>query len=274
MKKSFSKKVAAFIGAAVMVAVMIFAVAGKANAENKLKASSGVAYAMAGGGMMVKGSVSRDAAVYNRLKQDDAYPNNIVSPSTIRMEAYLVNGKAEYEFFTRKLGNESSTERKLNEQDAFRLTDVGIFLMQEPTAVAGIGVLQTYPNPIMFPNETGFAQTLHLEHIYNGDLVVKIGDTTYVPGMSVRDCRVVGTAQQTNASTNRSERHPGEGFVSFTPQFTLRGRENNSLKLVVPANSNQKVESDSANSGYKIKVVMILKGFVITGAGTPQNKNI
>lgn len=208
---------------------------------------------------------SRNAAVYNQLRK--AYPNNpVIAPDFIRMEAYLTNGKSEYEFFHKLLGNEAATENKLNEQDAFRVTDIGVFLTAENTTVPGIAELQTYPNPIVFPNETSALQTAHLEHIYNGKYIAKIGDTTYLPGMYIGECRVVNTSQQTS-SANRSERGAGDGFMPSTPQYTLRGRENNSLKIVVPANSVQKVESVFGTTGYKTKVVLILRGFKITGAG-------
>ena len=259
------KKIFSFLAATVFLVVLVAGATTKGHCAGKLKAASSVATAMAGVGM-VKQSTSRNAAVYNYLKGE--YPNNpVIAPDFIRMEAYLVNGKSEYEFFHKLLGNESATENKLNEQDAFRVTDIGIFLLQESTTVPGIGVLQTYPNPIVFPDESGAIQTAHLEHIYNGRFVGKIGDTTYLPGMPVQACRVVNTAQQTNATTNRSERHGSDGYIGSTPQYTLKGRENNSLKLVVPANSAQKVESVSGTTGYKIKVVCILLGFKITGAG-------
>ncbi len=194
-------------------------------------------------------------------------PSRVIAKSFIRMEAYLVNGKAEYSFFHRLLGNEAATERKLNDQDGFLMTDVGIFLLQESTTVPGIGVLQTYPNPIQFPDEVGYLQNAHLEHLYNGYVTAKIGDTTWLPDLPINDCRVVNTAQQSALATNDSERKPYDGFTDVQPQYFLKGRENNELKLVVPANSAQKVESNSATTNYKTKVVMILSGYKVTGAG-------
>lgn len=258
-----------FLCICVVLAGLLF-VTHRASAETKQKVSHGISMAsVAGVGMFGKNS-GRDAAVFNDLSKE--YPNSVIAKHYIRMEAYLVNGKTEYEFFHRLLGTEAPTEQKLNDTDAFKLTDIGIFLSKESTTVAGISELFTFPNPLALPDELGALQTTHLESIYNGKFVAKVGDTTYIPGMYVGDCRVVNTAQQSHATNNRSEKHPGDGFIPQTPQYLLLGRENNSLKLVVPADSAQKVASAFGTTGYKTKVVCILRGFIITGAGNQRSK--
>lgn len=256
MKKLFSL---AIIGIVTFFAVLAF---NSNNAKTKVEASQGIALAMVGAAVpasRTKGALAKLRATYGE--------NRVIAKSFIRMEAYLVNGKSEYLFFHKVLGNEASTERKLNEQDGFLITDLAIFLMTESTTVPGIGVLQTYPNPIQFPDESGALQNAHLEHIYNGYVTAKIGDTTWLPDLPIQECRVVNTAQQTALATNDSERRPGDGFTPCQPQYFLKGRENNELKLVVPANSSQKVESVFGTTGYKTKVVMVLSGYKVTGAG-------
>lgn len=256
--KKYIKFFALTIAAFVAVTVVYGAVSHNSQKQMHLMASS--QFAMVG----AIGAAQRKANIFNALRNE--FPDNpVIAPSFIRMEAYLVNGKAEYEFFHRLLGNEAATERKLNEQDAFRITDVGIFLMQESTTVPGIGLLSTYPNPQQFPDEAGFVENKHLEHIYNGFIKLKVGDTIYVPDMPVLDARVVNTAQQTALATNDSERHPGDGFIPTTPQYTIYGRETNEIKLAVPASSTHKIESQSGTSGFKHKVVCILLGYKITG---------
>lgn len=235
-----------------------------ANPVVKMKTQSAMSFATLGA--VVMKPTSKNVGVFKWL-QEKYGTDRVIAPSYIRMEQYLVNGKAEYEFNHRLLGNEASTERKLNEQDLFRITDIGVFLMQESQTVGGIGVLSTYPNPIQFPDEASFCQNAHFEHIYNGFFTAKIGDTTWCPDLPIGACRTVNTAQQTALATNDSERRGGDGFIPLTPQYSLKGRENNSLKVIVPANSNQKVESQFGVSGYKHKIVMILLGYKVTGAG-------
>lgn len=260
------KKFLSFALAFIMVAAIGLGVASK-NADVKVKAGicAPMGLGMAGG-LMSHAKASNKTAVYQDL-QTKYGKDRVIAESYIRMEAYLTNGKAEYQFFHRLLGNEAPTERKLNDQDAFRITDLGLFLLQESTTVAGIGVLNTYPNPIQFPDEAGGIQNAHLEHIYNGFVSAKIGDTTWLPDLPIHDCRVVNTAQQNALATNDSGKMFGDGFIPVVPQYTLKGRENNEIKLIVPANSVQKVESIFGTSGYKIKVVMFVRGFKITGAG-------
>lgn len=207
----------------------------------------------------------RSVRIYQGLKAK--FPNHVVAPSYIRMEQYLTNGQSEYAFPLKKLGNESPTENKLNEQDAFLVSGIGIFLMKESILVGGISELYTYPNATAIPDEgAGLLVSKHLEHIYNGSVVAKVGDTIYLPDFPIMGCRSVNTSQQTTAA-NFSERHSHDGILDLTPQFTFKGRENNELKLRVPANSNQKVSSVPATTGYNTKVCMYLVGYKITGAG-------
>lgn len=248
--------------------VAVTAIAGtfSSDAKVKIESISASTLSMAAAGAVIVNPEKRNQGVLAKLR-DKYGKDRVIAKSFIRMEAYLVNGKAEYEFYHRLLGNESSTEKKLNDQDGFLITDIGIYLLTESTTVPGIGVLQTYPNPIQFPDEVGAIQNAHLEVIYNGHVTAKIGDTTWLPDLPIKDCRIVRTAQQSALATNDSERIAGDGLVPCSPQYFLKGRENNQLKLVIPAHSSQKVESIHGTSGYKTKVVMWLEGFKVTGAG-------
>jgi len=143
-----------------------------------------------------------------------------------------------------------------------------MFLMKESTTVAGIGVLQTYPNAAEFPDEVGALQTPHLEHLYNGWLSAKVGDTVYLPDLYLGDCRVVNTSMEVAAGIPNNEKKAHDGFIELEPQYTLKGFETNELSIRVPGNSSQKIESIFGTSGYKPKLVLILRGFKITGGGS------
>ena len=193
------------------------------------------------------------------------FPKSVIAPGFIRCEQLLVNGNGEYTFTLKTLGNESPTENKLNEQDGFMILGYGIFLLRESTTVGGISVLQTYPNAQIFPDEAGLGlKNQHLEVVYNGKLTMKVGDTTYLPGAYTGDCRVVRTTLQSGTLT-QSEKHAGDGFVALCPQYFVRGRELNEIKLRVPANANQLVQSTGGT--YNTKVVLILQGFTVSGQG-------
>ncbi len=191
----------------------------------------------------------------------------IITPAELRAEAPLINGTSDYLFSFYKTIGEGVLERKLKFQDAFRAFKLGIFLMAEPGAVPGIATLQTYPNPVVFPDEAGALQTSHLEHVYNGHLSLKVGDTTYIDDLPVSDCRVVNTAQK-SAGTANSEKHSNDGYMELIGHIHLKGNENQDLRLTVPAHAAQRVQSAAAGAGaYIVKVVCVLRGFKITGAG-------
>lgn len=263
-----TKKIISIFASLLMILVFTFAYF-TGNAEQKSKVSQTASMASVGilgiSGNNNSGA-SRRARIYNKLKAAFAPEGfNVIADSYIRVEQVLVNGKAEYLFDHKKIGNESPTENKLNEQDLFRATDLGIFLMAESKTKTGNGLLQTYPNPFVFADIAGALQNADLETVYNGRMVFKTGDTTYLPDLPILDCRVCRTAQQT-ATTNRSERLPSDGYLPLMPGYTLRGRENNNMSLVIPANANTLVQTDNAAT-YISKVVLILRGFKVTGAG-------
>ena len=190
--------------------------------------------------------------------------NRVVTPAELRAEVVMVNGQADYLFSFYKVPGESVTEKKLKFQDKFLAYKLGLFLMAEPIAVPGIGKLETYPNPIVFPDESGQLQNAHLEVIYNGHFSFKVGDTTYIDDFPTRDCREVNTAQKASGVAN-SERHPHNGFIDLIGNITLIGSENQDLRLTIPANNAQKVQSTAG--AYLVKLVCILNGFKVTGAG-------
>ncbi len=205
------------------------------------------------------------------------YPGMTIAQDYLRSEAYLQNGVQSYAFPLFRLGSEAAVERKLDQQDAFCITELGIRLLAESVAVAGIGVLQTYPNPIVFPDEAaagGFVGLTgaHLEHIYNGRLILMVGQTTFAPGIPVHDCRVVRTAQRTSAA-NHSEQLPGDGLIPLTPQYDIKGQENNQITLAVPGTAAQHVASNDPVSGYKTKLVLWAEGFrIVGGSGLINSK--
>lgn len=218
---------------------------------------------------------TRDRAVYEKAKADFGAKGGVVAPSYIRMEAYLKNGLQQYIFNTKIGSADASTEHKLNEQDAFRISRMGLFLMKESTTIPGIGVRQTYPNAVEFPNEGGALQTSHLEHLYNGFFSLKVGDTIYLIDQPVLGCRVINTAIELAAGTGfggtpNNEMHSHNGFIDIEPQYTLKGQANNQLLLNVPGDSTHKIESVFGTTGYKPKLVCILLGYKITGGGYTQ----
>lgn len=254
MKKFFSHCLCAAI---IALSVSTFI---KGDATQKMSAH---AMTSVMGAAIVRPTGGKRSALLAKLRK--AYPGNpVIEEGELRMEALLVNGQGEYIFKHKSNDSESATELRLAEQDLFATYDIGIFLMAEDQSIRGTGVLSTFPNPTEFPDEVNFVVNKHLEHIYNGKLKIKVGDTTYNNGMAVRDARVVNTSQQTGA-TNRNETRAGDGFLGTTQTYKIKGMEKVDLILKVPSDSQHKIQSGTTT---KLKVVLVLKGFTVTGAGS------
>jgi len=221
--------------------------------------------AMGAGGMIRAGN-DRDRSIYNALEAEPKWnTGGIKAPELYGAKTLLQAAKKNYSFNLKKLKTKPITEKKLNEQDAFLVAKVGLFLINEDPATPGISVPQSYPNPIIFPDEANNMLSAHLEHIYNGTLYIKVGDTIYVPGKPLYNCRVVNTAQK-SGTVAHSEKLPGDGFVNMTPQVMLKGFSNNDIRVRVPGHGSHKVQYVTATT--RVKMALILEGFIVTGAGT------
>lgn len=205
------------------------------------------------------------AKIVNKLAQVGY--NGVVSEREVRTEVYLENGRTEYLLSLKASEaplSPAKTERKMNEQNAHVFFGVGMFLAKEIIAGPyGNEKLHTFANVTEFADEVGGFQNAHLNSVYNGHLNLKVGDSTYLDQYAVSDCEVIRTTQQ--SATVRSERLPGDGFMDLTPQFTLRGFENNEMRFNLPNNNAGLKIQYTANN--KVKLVFRFKTFVITGAG-------
>lgn len=218
----------------------------------------------------------RDRAIYTGLRKKA--PDNIITPSFIRLEQTLSSGQGQYNFqIGKNVGNPSATEVRLDLNDAFVATRLGIYLFNDDPDLPGKAALQTYPSPVEFPAETNNVNPAHLEALYNGFLRVKVADVVYAETMATRKFRVVRT-QQAAAAVAAGENsgapvYPAapqkineafgyDGLMDLTPQFIFQGQAKNELTLYVPTNSTQQVQYKTATT--RIKVAWYMEGFLIT----------
>lgn len=218
----------------------------------------------------------RDRAIYEGLRRKA--PNNIITPSFIRLEQEMVSGKGVYSFEIQKnVGNPSATEIRLDINDAFMATKIGIYLMKKDATLPGKSILQTWPSPVVFDAETNNVDPADLETVYNGFLRVKVADVVYSENMATRKFRVVRDQQAAPAVAagvdtttpvypaipqKINESHGFDGLQDLTPQFTFQGQAKNQLELHVPANSTQEVQYKTATD--RITLVWYMEGYLIT----------
>jgi len=184
----------------------------------------------------------------------------IKSPSFLRMEDVILNGKTVFEFNVLLTGKEVRTEVKLDKNDTFIVNKIGLFLYLRnvQNEDEAIQILQTYANTIYFNANAGF-NPQHLEAIYNGKLEIKRGVKVILENFDTHQFRYVGI---THAYQNSKEHDAG--YVEIIPSFRIPGREQVKITLSVPTFTG--IQWQNTNTNVENRVVLILKGFLIKGA--------
>lgn len=204
--------------------------------------------------------MNRDRQIYNTLLKK--YPGQIISPDFLRIEQELKNTTGSYVFPIETTSGQGIMERKLDRNDLFVVTGLMIALLAEADATPGAGVLQTYPNQIVFPAAAGFNPD-HLEAIYNGKLSLKIQSKVNIEGMSMQHFRYVPETQQ-SAATNKSEYSVDKAAYPLGTLINLKGTMN--VEVKVEFNTFNAMQIASVAAGVKHKIVFHPFGYLIKGA--------
>ena len=213
----------------------------------------------------------RNRSIFNKIARHlkEQKFEGVVQPARIRTEVYTENGKGDYVLALRdnaaKLASGANRELRLKEQDAFVITRVRVGILLE-TIAGPVGNERTFfYNPAqIFADEVGGFQNSHITALWNGNLYLKIGDTVYLDEFPISDCYQPGTQQET--ATLKAERNKDTGWLELTPQYGIKGFDNNDFRLKIPTvNANHKIQYTATS---KVVVVVELDGFKITGAGT------
>lgn len=199
--------------------------------------------------------------------------NTVVALHSLRADVDLIDGNGTYDFDFRKAkGNQKATEILLNENDAFVAVGVRFGLAVRDTTLECVHVVQSYPNKIIFEDETtatpsGTFNPDHLEAIYNaGFLSYKKGDTTWIPRLSLDNSRFVGQTQQSSAANKSSTEFFESGVQPLEQPLKFQGTDLGELKLNIPAASLLKLQyTTAAHSGKKVIAVCKLFGVLISG---------
>lgn len=208
-------------------------------------------------------SVSYENAVLMELKKK--YPKAITSPSFLRMEEVLQNGKNLFQFKVLNVGNESSTEVKLDKADSFFVTKLSLFLTKRDKVLQDevIQPLQTYPNETFFAPVANVFVPSHMEAIYNAKLNIKKNSSVVLEKYPTKSFRDVPTTQQTSAS-NKSEINSSSAKELLNPTFSISGGQQVEISLDVPSFANMKWAADPATN-LEHRMVMMLEGFLVKG---------
>ncbi|MBA7514353.1 hypothetical protein ES705_06381 [subsurface metagenome] len=174
-----------------LFSVVVFMIIGSLVSAGAILATSGI-----GSGLVLSASpglVALDREYFNLLTGQ--FGKGAPSPSYLRVEQALSNTKTRYKFDIKKTGAELATERKLDRNDVFIVTHLGVYLIAQVSTTIGLEVLQAYANPEIFVGATGFTPE-HLNTIYSGHLEVKIGQKVNIEALDMNKFRYVPTSQQ------------------------------------------------------------------------------
>lgn len=154
------------------------------------------------------GFAARQRGIFNLAKQQ--YPNSNPSPSYLRVEATLSTSN-KYEFRFVKTDNEGKTERKLDRNDVFIMSEIALLLSAQNSTTIGKEILQSYPNPLVFTGNTA-ADAASLETIYNGKTSLKIADRIELEAFPNIFFRNVPTVQKKDGITSVETAVPETAF--------------------------------------------------------------
>lgn len=242
-----------------LFSVVVIMIIGSLISTGAILAASGI-----GSGLIFSASpglVALDREYFNILTGQ--FGKGRPSPSYLRVEQALSNTKTRYQFDIKKTGGEIATERKLDRNDVFIATHLGVYLISQVSTTIGLEVLQTYPNPDYFITTTGFTPA-HLNTIYSGHLEVKIGQKVNIEALDMNKFRYVPTTQQATPTLPYSEFDLDS--YSYWPGslLFLHGTQNIEIFIDIPSITGlawAAVAADTSN-----KMVLYLMGYLVKNA--------
>jgi len=178
----------------------------------------------------------------------------VLTQSSLRLEQAANIATTQYRFPV--LNNDSNggntqfnTEQRLVLQDAFVISEMGLFLALPASAVDATFILYTYPSPIIFP--LGKAT---LGVVYNGNISISVNNQIILPNWDTMRYRVVPETQDTANATPSIDQFSGneQGLYPVEPNIILSGSKNNIVQLNLPA----AISAIDANT----RLVLLMRG--------------
>ena len=164
----------------------------------------------------------------------------VLSQSYIRSEVAMSTSTTSYHvpvlINDTQNGSSFATENRLNLQDAFVVSSIGIFVSAPAASTTTAFPYYTYPNAQVFTT-AGAATALY--NLYNGSLSISVNNRTIVPSWNIyKHLYVPQTQQATSTGTNTAiDQNDGSefGYYPVEPNVVLVGSKNNQISLNLPA---------------------------------------
>lgn len=176
-----------------------------------------------------------------------------LTQSFIRLEQNIAVGTTNYNFPL--LSNQAAatnTEQRLNLQDSFVISEIGMYLALPTSATDATYRLTTNASPFIF---TQFAQN---RIFYNGKLTISVNNNTILPAWDLQRHYYSPETQQTAAFGAASPidqlRSEVDGMYACEPNIVLVGSKNYQIGIQLPAG----LTAIDANS----RVILMFRGIL------------
>ena len=186
----------------------------------------------------------------------------VLSQSYIRSEITMSTSTTSYHvpvlINDTQNGSSFPTENRLNLQDAFVISSIGLFVSVPASTSTTAFPLYTYPNPIAF--STAGADTA-LYNLYNGQLNFVINNRQIVPSWDLYRHLDVPQFQEgtaTGTANTGLDQNDGAyfGFYPCEPNIVLVGSKNNQLSLQLPS------AISTLQASVNSRIVVIFRGIM------------
>jgi len=161
-----------------------------------------------------------------------------LTQSYLRTERTLVTNVTSYEFpilINASInGTINNTEQRLNQQDSFVCSEVGIFIGAPSSSADATYTLDTYANPVTY----GVA-SVPMQTVWNGNFTISVNNDILMPAWDVARHYYAPETQATAAPAAGSpidqKRLAVDGFYPMEPNVIFIGSKKNTLKIDLPA---------------------------------------
>lgn len=128
------------------------------------------------------------------------------------------------------------TEQRLNQQDSFIPTKMGVYINPAASATDVISKLLAYPNPTILTAPNAIA----MQVLYNGKMVLTVNNVVYIPAWDIFKHYCANQTQQnvaTATATDNVDQFYGDedGKYPMQPYVALIGSKNIQLQIQMPA---------------------------------------
>ena len=217
----------------------------------------------------VPSTASQERALYNSLTQEFG-PNAVITESYLRSEVDVTGGinTIRFPILVNDQPQANVLERRLNINDAFQVTAMGLFIYKTPSGENRYEQrLQTYSNASLF---SGTGEARNFQVLYNAFFSITINRKQLIPYMDAFTFQRVPDTQQGMPTIWNGSAALGPSYSSYLkaewgfrdvlPTYRCSGSYTNEIVLNLPATATL-TGTSSANT-----VVLFLRGYLMQNA--------